>query len=220
MRCFENHRIADFCGLPFSLRRIADRTAAPAQHGHLRSFGDFASRDLVTQLVQCLNLRSDKHDPGVSARLREVRILGQKSVTRMNRVDLVLLRQRDDGVNIEVRLNRLARFADFIRLIRLEPVQCMAVFVRIDRHGANSQFMGAAENSDGNLAAVGGKQSCETWHELYLGLGMSVVTGMVRLSKSTYREDVLCSIVSDESRNCDHHRVKAARSSVRTTCPP
>ena len=53
---------------------------------------------------------------------------------------------------------RLARFADGIRFIRLESMQGVAVFVSVERDGANAQLVRRAKDADGNLAAVGDEQ--------------------------------------------------------------
>ncbi len=59
------------------------------------------------------------------------------------------------AVDIEIRLDRLARLADLVRLVRLEAVQGEAILVRVDRDGADAQFVGTAEHADGDFAAIG-----------------------------------------------------------------
>ena len=82
----------------------------------------------------------------------------------MDRVDLVLLGQRDDVVDVQVRLQRLARLADRIRFVRLEAVEGVAILVRVHRDRANAQLVGAAKHADGDLAAIGGEQSANWLH--------------------------------------------------------
>ena len=95
-------------------------------------------------------------------------ILRQESVARMNRVDIVRCSQCDNPINIEIRLNRLSLLSNFIRFIRLETVQRVAVLVRIDRHRANSQLVRAAKNANGNLAPVGSEESFDFLHRYWL----------------------------------------------------
>ena len=60
--------------------------------------------------------------------------------------------------DVEVRPDRLAGLADAVRLVGLEAVQGEAVFVRVDGDGADAEFVGRAEDADGDLAAVGDEQ--------------------------------------------------------------
>ena len=76
----------------------------------------------------------------------------------MDRVDLVLPGQGDDAGDVEVGAHRLAGLADAVGLVRLEAVQGEAVFVRIDGHGADAQFVGRAKDANGDFAAVGDEQ--------------------------------------------------------------
>ncbi len=55
---------------------------------------------------------------------------------------------------------------DLVRLVRLQAVHRVAVFVREHRNGPGTQFVGGTERADGDFAAVGdedfgehGKQS-------------------------------------------------------------
>ena len=64
----------------------------------------------------------------------------------------------------EIRPDRLARLADQVGLVGLEAVQGVAVFVRVDRDRADAQFVGAAEDADGDFAAVGDEQSADRFH--------------------------------------------------------
>ena len=60
--------------------------------------------------------------------------------------------------------DRLARLADQVGLVRLEAVQGVAVFVRVDRDRANAQFVGRAEDANGDFAAIGDEQLGDLGH--------------------------------------------------------
>ena len=64
------------------------------------------------------------------------------------------LRQRDDSVHVQIRFYRPFALADQVGFIGLETVQGQAVFLRIDGHRAQAQFIGGAQDADGNFAAV------------------------------------------------------------------
>ena len=73
--------------------------------------------------------------------------------------------------DVQVRPNRLARLADQIRLVRLEAVQGIAVFVRVNGDRANAQFVGGTEDANGNFAAVGDEQLGDLGHRFRWGRG-------------------------------------------------
>ena len=52
-------------------------------------------------------------------------------------------------------------FSDQEALVRLEAVQGEAVLVGIDRHRADAELAGRAQDADGDLAAVGDQQLAE-----------------------------------------------------------
>ena len=49
----------------------------------------------------------------------------------------------------------MADLADLVGLVGLEAVQRIPVFVGIHSDGADAEFVGGAERTDGNLAAIG-----------------------------------------------------------------
>ncbi len=93
--------------------------------------------------------------PAASQASRQLRVLRQKAVARVNRIDPVLHGNVDDAGNVEVRPNRLARFAHLVGFVGLEAVQGVAILVGVDGHGANAELMGRAEHADGDFATVG-----------------------------------------------------------------
>ena len=49
----------------------------------------------------------------------------------------------------------MARLADLIRLVGFQPVQRVAVLVRVHRDGVDAHLVGRAECTDRDLTAVG-----------------------------------------------------------------
>jgi len=83
----------------------------------------------------------------------EVRVLGQKSVTRMNRVDIAHLGRAHDPINFQITF-RAWRRANANRFIRQLDVERIDIRFRIDREGANAKFSAGANDAQCNLAAV------------------------------------------------------------------
>ena len=84
----------------------------------------------------------------------EVRVLGKKSVARMNRVHVRDFRRADDPVNPQVTF-RSRGFADADRLVRELDVHGVRVHLGINRHRADVQFLARADDADGDFAAIG-----------------------------------------------------------------
>ena len=82
----------------------------------------------------------------------------------MNQVDSLLGRQRDDSLDIQVRLHRPHSGAHEIRLVGLEAVQTEPVLLAVDGDGLESQLVGRAENPDSDLAPVQSKQLLHRFH--------------------------------------------------------
>ena len=76
----------------------------------------------------------------------------------MDRVDVVLFRDRDDAGNVEIRLDGALADTDLVRFVSLEAMERQAVFLRINRDGAQAELGGGAEDTNRDLAAISGEQ--------------------------------------------------------------
>ena len=157
-RRLDDDRIADLAGESASLSGIAHGRLAARQHGNAGLPGDAAGDDLVAELLEDFGSWPDEDQAGLPAGPGEARVLRKEAVSRMDRVHVELLRQRDGALDIEIGADRLARFADAVGLVRLEAVQGEAVLMRIDRNRADAQLVRRAEDADGDFAAVGDQQ--------------------------------------------------------------
>ena len=160
----EYHRVAGFLRQLLPIGNIGNRFRAASQDGHTRRASQLARGDLVAKLFENLDRRPDEDDSRRIACRREQRVLGEESVTGMDRIDTRFFRDADNRGDVEVRLDRLAPLTDLIRLIRLEAVQGVAVFVRVDGNGADPKFVGRSKNSDGDFTAVGNEQLADGLH--------------------------------------------------------
>jgi hypothetical protein len=82
----------------------------------------------------------------------------------VDRVDSLFLGDGHDAIDVEIGSNRLAGLAHQICLIGLEAMKGEAVFVGVDRHGANAKFVGGAKHPDRDLAAVGDEEFLDRSH--------------------------------------------------------
>ena len=76
----------------------------------------------------------------------------------MNGINAFGFGQRDNSRNVQISLDRAFAGADLIGLVGLETVERKAIFLRIDGHGAQAEFVGRAKDANGDLAAIRGKQ--------------------------------------------------------------
>ena len=90
--------------------------------------------------------RPDKVDVRRDARLGEFRVLGEKPVTRMNRVGAGDLRRGNDAGDIEIRFpRRSGPDADIV--ISEADVQRFAISFRVDRDSLDAQLTASSDNS-------------------------------------------------------------------------
>ena len=136
-------------------RPVGSRHARYAGRAHRLDRGH-----LVAHEPDRLRLRADEDEAAFLDALREVRVLGQKSVAWVNRDGVRDLRGRDDGGHIEVTLLR-ARWLDADGLVREEHVLQRGVGGRVHGHRLDAELTAGAEDAKSNLAAVGDQDFIE-----------------------------------------------------------
>ncbi len=109
---------------------------------------------LVAEQFQQLRARPDEGDAGLFAGSRQGGILRKKAVAGVDRIDPFFARQRHDAFHIEIGFHRPFAFADQVGFVGFEAVQGQPVFLGINRDGAQSQFIGGAEDTNCDFAAV------------------------------------------------------------------
>ena len=120
--CLDDHRIAQRARQRpgFSIGRC--RLVAARKHRHVRFLRNAPRLQLIAELFQDLLPRTDKDDVGPLAGSCEQGVLRQKSVPWMDGLDFITQRQLHNRVDVQIGADRLARFADGIRLIRFEAM--------------------------------------------------------------------------------------------------
>src|SRR5262249_31841818 len=117
--------------------------------------------DLVAQDAHRFRRRAHEDDAGAHARLGEVRTLGEKAVARMNGVDPRAARHPDDGVYVEIGVDRGALGADEVALVRDEARAPAPARRREDAARALIELPRGAHPADGDLAAVGDEPAAD-----------------------------------------------------------
>src|SRR5690606_18187471 len=157
-RGLDDERIADLVG------RLADgglglHRALDARHDrYARLDGKAPRRGLVAERLEQLRVRPDERDPRLFAGARQVGILRQEPVARVDGVDALLARQRDNALYVEVGLDRAFALADLVGLVGLEAVQTERVFLGEDGDGPQPELGRRPHDADGDFPAVERKQ--------------------------------------------------------------
>ena len=156
----DDDRIPDLLRRRPHFRRVRQRTLGARHRRHVGLLRQLLGRGLVAEHLQQFRRRPDERDPVVAAGPGQVRVLREKPVPRMDRIDAMLLGDGDDRCDVQVPLDRLAavRRPDLVRLIGLEAMQREAVFIGVNRDRPQPQLGGGAEDADGDLGPVGNQQ--------------------------------------------------------------
>jgi hypothetical protein len=161
--CLEHDRIADLVGHSRDFVHVVGQRLGGRHDRHADLDGEIARRHLVAKPAHGLGPRADEDDAVLGAGIGEFRAFGQQAVARMDRIRARQLGNADHLVDRQVAFDRapdpvqMRTAADLIGFIRLEPVQCKLVLFRPDGDGFHPQFIGGAENADGNFRTVGDK---------------------------------------------------------------
>ena len=137
---------------------VRDRLLRARQGSHAHLLCQCPGRHLVPHQLNNIRTGADEGDAGRGASTGETGVLRQKTVTRVNKIDVLFLGQRDDSRNIEISTHRAFALANEISFISLETVDAEAVLLRINGDGAHAQFGGRAKNTDGDFVAIGDEE--------------------------------------------------------------
>jgi hypothetical protein len=115
---------------------------------------------LVAHHADLLRRRTDEGDVGGDTSLRELGVLGEEPVARVNGVRPGDLRGRDEARDLEIRVARGRRsYADVI--VGEAHVQRFAVRFRVHGHGLDVELLARPDHPQSNLAAVGNENLVE-----------------------------------------------------------
>ena len=102
----------------------------------------------------------------------------------MNRINTRLFGDANDGRNIEISSNRFPWFADLIGLIRLKAMQGIPIFISINGHGSNMQFVSRPADSNGDLATIGDQQFLDGLHAKNFFIFSNTMSGAIQQTDS------------------------------------
>ena len=125
------------------------------ERGNARRPGGLEGPDLVAGQGEHVGRRPDEGDAGLDTGPGQIGILAQEAVTGVDRVGPGLLGGADDLGDVQIGADRMAAFADRVRLVRFDPVDGIAVLVREHGDRLGPQLVRGSERPDSDLTPVG-----------------------------------------------------------------
>ena len=155
---FDDQREPNVFGHLHRLGAGGDGIIGAGQNWHAGCLGQRTRLSFVAHLAQQLRAWPHKGESCLGAGLGKVGVLRKKSVAGMDVIHPALLGHLHDALNIQIRAHRALAHTHQIGFIRLETVHSQTILLRVYCHGAHVHLRGGAENTDGDLAAVGRHQ--------------------------------------------------------------
>ncbi len=153
-RGLDHHRVTDPLGDFNGLFRAGNRGVVAGNGVDLGFERQLLGLDLVAHLADRVVLRADELDAFLFQTTRELGVLGQEAVARMDSLSTGLLAGGDDLVHDQIGLFRGGR-ADADGFIGQIDVQRILVGFGINGDGLDAHLAGGLDDAAGNFAAVG-----------------------------------------------------------------
>ena len=109
----------------------------------------------VARHVEDVGGGADECDAFAFTGAGEFGVLGEEPIAGIDGFGPGVFGDGDDFVDVEVGLDRVAFFPDFVGFISLDAVGGVSILPGIDRDCAGLEFVCCAERADGDFAAVG-----------------------------------------------------------------
>src|SRR5580704_794716 len=152
-RRFQDHRVLNSRGLRESCGFILHDSRRAGHHRHASGGHRAAGLIFFAHHAQQIGRGADEGDVRSLADLGEIRILGKKSVARMDCVDVGDFSRADHLRDVQVALARTSR-PNAHGFIRKTHVQRVAVRLGIDCDRGDAQFLARIDHAQGNLTAI------------------------------------------------------------------
>lgn len=126
------------------------------QDRHARGDRGGTRRGLVADRLEHSGIRPHERVPGGCARTREIGVLREEAVARVDQLRLGVFRRGQDRGLIQVGVGTATEQPD--RLVHRMHVRALGVVLGVDRDRLHAQFRCSADDPEYNLAAVGDQQ--------------------------------------------------------------
>ena len=117
--------------------------------------GNLTGRCLVAKCAHGFGFGANKGDVMGCAGLDKIRVFGQQTVARVDRISAAFPRYADNFINRQIGGHRAHASANAVGFIGFEPVQAELVFFSEDRDGFLSHLICGSHDANGNFSTVG-----------------------------------------------------------------
>src|SRR6201996_7694726 len=159
----DENRVADLVGGLDQLLVAQAGPRDPGNHRHTEGRHGALSRDLVTHGLDGAHRRPDERHAGCGEGGREIGVLREEPVARVNSLSSGAHGRVDDSGDVEVTV-ACGRRADGERDVRRRDVQRVGVGVAVHRDRPDAHGLERANHPDGDLTPVGYQNRVETHH--------------------------------------------------------
>src|SRR6476620_7946297 len=156
----DHHRVPKFFRDLYRIVLCLDDSVAAGRYRHAEFARRRASSVLVAHRLHSTRGRADELDIAAFADLHEMRILGEKPIAGMNRVNIADLGGAHDPIDFQITF-KAGRRTDADRFIGELDVQRIDVCFRIDRESANAEFLAGANYPQRDLSAISNENFLE-----------------------------------------------------------
>ncbi len=174
----DHYRIAKF---PCNLDRLIfclDDSIASGRHGYAGFARSGTSSVLVAHCLHRTRGRPDEPDVAALAHFDEMRVLGEKSIAGMNRVNIADLGCAHDPIDSQITFQARGG-ADADRFVSKLDVQRIDVCLRINRQSANAEFFARANHPQRDFSAISNQYFLKHWDARFGALGSSALPCLV-----------------------------------------
>jgi len=160
-RCLQHHRIADRFRHAGDFRHVVRQRLGRRNNRNPDGNRQVAGSDLVAELAHGLGARADEGNAGLVAGIDEFRAFRQQAVAGMDRIRARKPGDADHFVDRKIAFDRpeltrkMRTATDLVAFVRLEAVQRKLVLLGPDRDRLQPEFVGGAEDANGNFGSVG-----------------------------------------------------------------
>ena len=151
---FDHYWKTNFAGDAEGLGFGIDRAVATRRDRHTSLAGAVAGGIFVTHKANRLRRGTNKLDVATGANFGEVRVLRQKSISRVDRIGIANLRSADDAVDFEITFRTHSR-PNANSLVGELHMEAVDVGLRVNSNRLDTQFPTGADNTEGDFAAIG-----------------------------------------------------------------
>ena len=156
---FQHHRVADLV-CRCQGRLLVGEKVGTGEKGNAGVFRQSTSGMFQAEGVHLLRCRADEGYAAGFAALHKIRVLTEKPIARVHRLDAVLFHQGKQGILIQIGVAGTA-FTQTVSLVGLCHMQGIPVRFGIDGHGGNAEIFQGGNHTGGNGAAVGNQHFVE-----------------------------------------------------------